>query len=101
MSDTPQTLEPAASADAPPVSGQTAKPRATRQKLDTALACSMLLARYVRRWMDGKARIDDVSKLAHILQVQARLIDGGDLEQRIEALEEANKRLTPFRRGAA
>ncbi|MBI1359567.1 MAG: hypothetical protein GC155_04705 [Alphaproteobacteria bacterium] len=61
----------------------------------------MLLARYVRKWMDGKARIDDVSKLAHILQVQARLIEGRDFEARIEALEEAAKaRLHPVGRAA-
>lgn len=79
----------AASADAPPVWGPTVERKPTRQKLETARDCSRLLARYVRKWMDGKVRIDDVSKLAHIMQVQVRLIEGSTLEQRLETLEKA------------
>lgn len=95
--ETPATSDVPA---APPVWAPAEERKPTRQRLDTTRACSMLLARYVRKWMDGKVRIDDVSKLAHILQVQARLIEGRDFEARIEALEEAAKSRLSARRVA-
>lgn len=45
------------------------------------------LARLYRSARAGLVPVGDASKLAHILHVLARVLDGGDLELRIEALE--------------
>lgn len=84
QSQTPETAAATTPFGEPPGKGTK-----TRQKLTTSRDCHMLLARYVRLWMNGEVRIDDVSKLANILQIQARLIDGASLADRVEQLEEA------------
>lgn len=49
------------------------------------------LARVYREARTGKMDTSEATKLTYILQVLAKIIEGGELEQRIEALEEALK----------
>lgn len=53
------------------------------------------LARLYREGKSGRREVADVSKLANVLQILARVIEGSTLEARIEALEAA----APERRG--
>ncbi|TVT58439.1 MAG: hypothetical protein FHK80_07220 [Azoarcus sp. PHD] len=47
------------------------------------------LARLYRGAKSGDVPVADASRLANILQILARLVEGADLEQRIAALEAA------------
>jgi hypothetical protein len=47
------------------------------------------LARVYREAKSGRRDVQDASRLAHILSVLARLIEGADLERRIATLEAA------------
>jgi hypothetical protein len=48
------------------------------------------LARLYREARAGRLDVADASKLANILQVLGRMIEGAELEGRVEALEEAS-----------
>jgi hypothetical protein len=45
------------------------------------------LVKLYRQGRDGERDTQDVSRLANVLAIVSRLIEGGDLERRIEALE--------------
>lgn len=45
------------------------------------------LARVYRQAKGGSLRVEDASKLANVLSILARLIEGADLEARIAAIE--------------
>ncbi|MDD3293084.1 MAG: hypothetical protein PHG20_00140 [Geobacteraceae bacterium] len=47
------------------------------------------LSRLYREARNGKIDLGDATRLTYILQVLAKIIEGGELEQRIEALEAA------------
>jgi len=47
------------------------------------------LSRLYREARTGKIDMGDATKLTYILQVLAKIIEGGELEARIEALEQA------------
>nr|NMG32363.1 hypothetical protein [Aromatoleum evansii] len=49
------------------------------------------LSRLYRSAKVGEVAVADASRLANILQIVARLIEGADLERRISDLEEAQK----------
>lgn len=61
--------------------------RIVRLRLDTSTDCQRALARLIRSTMAGKIATSDLSRYANALMVLARLIEGGDLEKRLEALE--------------
>jgi hypothetical protein len=46
------------------------------------------LARLYREGKAGKRDVADVSKLANVLQILGRLIEGAEMERRIQALED-------------
>lgn len=79
----PPCPAPAGAAIAPPP-----PPRPPRS-LATVGAIRREAARIYREARDGTLPVEHASKLANILQIIARLVEGGDLERRIEALEEA------------
>jgi len=41
----------------------------------------------------GQVNVSDASKLAHMLQILAKIITGDDIERRLEALEEKESRI--------
>ena len=50
------------------------------------------LARLYREMKRGTIPAQDGSRMANVLQILARVMEGGQLEQRLAALEEADKR---------
>jgi len=44
-------------------------------------------ARIYRKALEGEVKIDDMSRLINALSVIGRMVEGSDLESRIEALE--------------
>ena len=47
------------------------------------------LARIYREGRSGHREVADVSKLANVLQILSRVIEGSELERRVQALEDA------------
>ena len=56
-------------------------------RLDSMAAVRRELARLYRQARAGELEVGDASRLAHMLQILARLIEGCEIEARIEALE--------------
>ena len=71
--------------------GDAREPR-LRLKLRTMDDVKAELARLYREGKAGRRAIADVSKLANVLGILGRLIEGVDLEARLGALEERSKR---------
>lgn len=69
-------------------SSATPSPR-LRLPLATANDARRELARLYREGKSGQREVQDVSRLANVLQILGRMIEAGDLEKRIEALEAA------------
>ena len=65
-------------------------PRRLRLPLSTAEDVKRELARIYREGKAGQRDVGDVSKLANVLALLARLIETSDLERRLEALEQAD-----------
>lgn len=66
-------------------------PPRLRLKLATIDDVRRELARLYREAKSGTRNVQDASRLAHVLSVLARLIEGADLERRVQALEAAAK----------
>jgi hypothetical protein len=66
----------------------TAPPR-VRCRLRTIDDVKVEIARIYREGKGGKRPVGDVSKLANVLSIMGRLIEGADIEERIAALERA------------
>ncbi|MDD2500781.1 MAG: hypothetical protein PHN92_08180 [Geobacter sp.] len=49
------------------------------------------VARLYREARSGKLDVQNATRLAYLLQVLAKVIEGGELEKRIEALEQAQE----------
>jgi hypothetical protein len=82
--DKPATRANAHGKAAPP----TTRVRCPLKKLDDIKA---ELGRLYREGKSGKRDVGDVSKLANVLQILGRLIEGADLEQRMDELEERQR----------
>ena len=78
---------PSENAGSPPVSEPTPAVVVVRAKLDTLGDVKAQLARIYREAKGGKINTQDASRLANILAILARLIEGSELEARITALE--------------
>ena len=65
--------------------------RPSRLRLDTVDRVRRELVRLYKEGRDGKRDTQDVSRLANVLALIARMIEGGQLEARIAALEAAAK----------
>jgi hypothetical protein len=65
------------------------KPKRVRAKLKTQGDCSALLATLIREARSGLLPTDHLSRYANALSLLARMIEGSDMEARIEALERA------------
>ena len=62
--------------------------RPPRLRLDSLARVRFELVRIYREARDGKRDVGDASKLAHILALIARILEGSDLEKRIALLEQ-------------
>ncbi len=74
-------------------SGEQGKPRGARLRLPLR-TIDDVGAELARLYREGKARqrdIAEVSKLANVLGILGRLIEGVDLERRLAQLEERSK----------
>lgn len=72
--------------------GDPASPPRLRLPLKTMDDVKAELARLYRDGKAGRRDIADVSKLANVLSILGRLIEGAELADRIAALEEGAKR---------
>jgi uncharacterized Zn finger protein (UPF0148 family) len=61
----------------------------SRLRLDTLDRVRRELVKIYRQGREGERDVSDASKLAHILTMIARILEGSDLEKRIAALEAA------------
>jgi hypothetical protein len=59
-----------------------------RLRLDSLARVRFELVRIYREARDGKRDVSDASKLAHMLALIGRILEGSDLEKRIAILEQ-------------
>ena len=82
--------------ESPTSQGRGYRPARLRVSLRSMDEVARELARLYREMKSGTIPTQDGSRLANVLQILARIMEGGDLERRIAALEEADrKRLMP------
>lgn len=79
------TSEPVGTSPATPPFGRKAK--RVRAKLRTVQDTAALLATIIREARSGITSTEDMSRFANALSILAKLIEGGDMEARIERLE--------------
>ncbi len=77
----PKPRTSASESEAPPVR--------LRLKLRTIDDCASELARLYRSAKAGQIETQDASRLANMLSILSRMIEGGELERRVLALEES------------
>ena len=70
--------------------GKSAAPARLRLKLNSIDDVKAEMARLYREGKAGQRDVQDVSRLANVLALLARMIEGSDLEKRIAALEGGN-----------
>ena len=63
-----------------------------RPRLDNMQRVRRELTRIYLEARDGERDVSDASKLGNMLSLLGRLIEGGDLERRLEALEKITRR---------
>lgn len=71
---------------------ESAAPPRMRLKLKTIDDVRAEMARLYREGKAGLRDVADVSRLANVLALLGRLIEGSDLEKRIAAIEEGEER---------
>ena len=69
-----------------------ADPPRRRLRLDSLDRVRRELVKIYRQGRDGDRDVSDASKLANILTMIARILEGSDLEKRITALEQTRDR---------
>ena len=69
------------------ITGKCATPPRLRLKLNSIDDVKAEMARLYREGKAGQRDVQDVSRLANVLALLARMIEGSDLEKRIAALE--------------
>lgn len=67
---------------------ESAAPPRLRLKLRTVDDCAAELARLYRQARVGQVPTQDASRLANMLSILQRMIEGGELERRLQVLEE-------------
>lgn len=73
-------------------SGTAGRPGRVRVPLRNLDEVQRELARLYRDMRGGAIETQDGSRMANVLQILARVIEGGQIEQRLAALEEAQRR---------
>jgi hypothetical protein len=69
--------------------GEPPRPGRSRLRLDSLDRVRRELVKIYRQGRDGERDVADASKLANILTMIARILEGSDLEKRIALLEAA------------
>lgn len=64
------------------------KPRPVRAKLTSSAECARLLASLIRRTLAGTMKSEDLGRYSNALLTLSRLLEGGEFEKRLSALEE-------------
>lgn len=77
-------LSPAGTHDGP------SPPSRIRLRLKTAQDCAAEMSKLYKEGKAGSRDVGDVSKLANVLGLMARLIETSDLEARLQKLEKAD-----------
>lgn len=72
------------------ITGKCATPPRLRLKLNSIDDVRAEMSRLYREGKAGQRDVQDVSRLANVLALLARMIEGSDLEKRIAALEGGN-----------
>ncbi|MCJ1959895.1 hypothetical protein [Novosphingobium mangrovi (ex Hu et al. 2023)] len=62
-------------------------PKVVRLRLENVNDVQRALARLIRGTLAGKYKTEDLSRYANAFSILARLMEGGDLEKRLAALE--------------
>ena len=88
-------LDPSGDEDASPASGLAGPPPHPRARLDTVRRVRREMARVYAEARDGRRPVGDAARLAYILVQIGRMIDGAELERRIEALEQGRAGSSP------
>jgi hypothetical protein len=78
--------------ESPENTGNQPKPPRLRVPLRDLGEVQRELARLYRDMRGGVIATQDGSRMANVLQILARVIDGGQIEERLAALEQAEKR---------
>lgn len=86
MSSVEQPATPQNAWGKPADTGVPAK-KVVRLPLDTSRDCQRALARLIRRALADELTTTDLSRYSNAIMILARLIEGGDIEARLEALE--------------
>ena len=67
-------------------------PRRRRVQLDSIARVRRETAKLYVEARDGRRDVSDASKLGNLLAIIARMLEGSDLERRIEAIEAAERK---------
>lgn len=74
-----------------PVAAKPPRRKAFRARLNTVRDVQNQIARLYREARSGTIKVEDASRLANVLSILGRMIEGGDVEERITALEAKSK----------
>ncbi len=80
--------------------GRGGLPPLPRVQLDSIERVRREMARLYAEGKHGRRDVQDVSRLANVLALIGRMIEGSELERRIEGLEQAQAQPRPDRRAA-
>lgn len=83
-----ETAKPQNSWGSQPDPALAPKRKAYRARLATVGDCQSQAARLFREARSGILPVQDAARLANILALISRMIEGGEFEKRLEALEE-------------
>ncbi len=87
------SIKPMAMIDGRPAELLPTSNRDRRLPLKTAQNVRAEIARVYREMRTGRMQPEMATKLTYVLAVLGRMIEAGDLEQRVEALENQKRRL--------
>lgn len=83
----PEVAKPQNSWGSQPAPAPVGKRKAFRARLVTVGDCQSQAARLFREARSGMVPVQDAARLANILALISRMIEGGEFEKRLEALE--------------
>jgi hypothetical protein len=88
----PREMGARGSPKASAAAGSGGPPPLPRVQLDSLERVRREMARLYVEGKHGRRDVQDVSRLANVLALIGRMIEGADLERRVEALEQAQAR---------
>lgn len=82
------SLVPAGTWPAPPIPEQSAEPK-RRIRLHSMIDCRQEMVRLYKEMRNGRLKVEDGSRLVHVLGMISRSFQDTDLEARLIALEQS------------